>query len=103
MNKADVVAMICSALSEVDTSKTGAIAHEHYPFTPGMVSARRYSERQQLEVFLRDGFTDRYSGEKLLFPGTLRLLSRILPRVPVSSQLEAQHYAHGVVGTCPNT
>lgn len=32
-----------------------------------------------MSVFLRDGFIDRYTGERLLFPGTLRLLNRLLP------------------------
>ena len=31
-------------------------------------------------VFARDGFVDRYSGDKLVFPGTLlRLLSALMP------------------------
>lgn len=30
-------------------------------------------------VFLRDGFLDRYCGARLVFPGTLRLLSQLLP------------------------
>jgi len=34
-----------------------------------------------MEVFIRDGFVDRYNGERLLFPGTLRLLSLVLPEV----------------------
>lgn len=32
-----------------------------------------------MAVFVRDGFVDRYGGELLVFPGTLRLLSRLLP------------------------
>jgi len=32
-----------------------------------------------MRVFLRDGFVDRYSGTRLVFPGTLRLLSQLLP------------------------
>ncbi len=32
-----------------------------------------------MRVFRRDGFVDRYSGERLVFPGTLRLLSDLLP------------------------
>ncbi|MBN8671468.1 MAG: HNH endonuclease [Chitinophagales bacterium] len=31
------------------------------------------------KVFLRDGFIDRYSGEKLLFPGIFRILQLELP------------------------
>ena len=30
-------------------------------------------------MFLRDGFVDRYTGEQLIFPGTLRLVSHLLP------------------------
>jgi hypothetical protein len=34
---------------------------------------------QALRVFVRDGFIDRYSGNRLLFPPVLRLLSVMLP------------------------
>jgi hypothetical protein len=44
-----------------------------------MKSARRYTERQSLRVFYRDGFIDRYSGTQLVHPGVLRLLSIVLP------------------------
>ena len=29
---------------------------------------------------MRDGFVDRYSGKRLVFPGTLRLISKLLPK-----------------------
>jgi hypothetical protein len=32
-----------------------------------------------MRVFARDGFVDRYTGQRLVFPGTLRLLSRLFP------------------------
>ena len=32
-----------------------------------------------MRVFLRDRFVDRYSGARLVFPGTLRLLSVVMP------------------------
>jgi hypothetical protein len=32
-----------------------------------------------MEVFLRDGFLDRYTGSRLIFPATLRMLSQLLP------------------------
>lgn len=34
---------------------------------------------RQLAVFARDHFIDRYTGERLLFPGTLRLLGELYP------------------------
>ena len=33
-----------------------------------------------MTVFLRDRFTDRYFGQSLVFPGTLRALSILLPQ-----------------------
>jgi hypothetical protein len=39
------------------------------------------SRLEMMDVFLRDGFVDQYSGERLLFPGTLLLLGALLPEV----------------------
>jgi hypothetical protein len=39
------------------------------------------SRSKMMEVFLRDGFVDQYSGERLLFPGTLLLLGDLLPEI----------------------
>jgi hypothetical protein len=33
-----------------------------------------------MEIFLRDGFVDGYSGDRLIFPGALRLISKKLPK-----------------------
>ena len=46
---------------------------------PPQSTGRNYTELQCTAVFVRDGFIDRYSGEQLVFPGALRLLSRLLP------------------------
>ncbi len=50
-----------------------------YPQVPLASESRRYTKRQSLQVFARDGFIDRYSGQRLVFPGVLRLLSRLFP------------------------
>ncbi|MFZ1427770.1 MAG: hypothetical protein WAS21_13460 [Geminicoccaceae bacterium] len=47
-------------------------------------------------MFTRDGFVDRYSGERLVFPGTLRLLAKLLPNeFPFHSnwRTDACHFA----------
>lgn len=54
----------------------GARAGKHWP---GGRSERRYSASQKTKLFLRDGFMDRYSGERLVFPGVLLLLSHHFP------------------------
>lgn len=40
---------------------------------------RSYSIKQKLSLFFRDGFIDRYSGDKLINPGFLRVLSDLFP------------------------
>ena len=50
-----------------------------YPLTHQASSTRKYTPVQCMRIFLRDGFIDRYSGKRLVFPGTLRVLSILLP------------------------
>ena len=56
-------------------------ANEHYPFLNNIPQKRQYSKYQMCKIFLRDGFIDRYSGEKLLFPGLIKILSIELPDI----------------------
>ncbi len=76
---ADVLARVCGALLERDADSARAIARAEYPFVRPQNAGRKYGELQSMRVFLRDRFTDRYSGARLVFPGTLRLLSRLMP------------------------
>jgi hypothetical protein len=41
---------------------------------------RQYTHYQSVRIFLRDGFVDRYSGDRLVFPPVLRILSKLLPK-----------------------
>lgn len=64
-----------------DDDKDGASAllQERYPFAPAEITKRRYGLVGSTRDFVRDGFIDRYSGERLLFPPVLRVLSSVLP------------------------
>lgn len=79
MQKPDIIATVCDHLLRGDRDAASRYAREHYAFVPGTAPKRRYSEYQQMKVFYRDGFIDRYSGERILFPGTIRLMSVLLP------------------------
>ena len=79
MDKADVISQVCDALTNDDFGTARRIAQSDYPFTPAVRSVRQYTKLQSLAIFSRDGFIDRYSGSKLIFPGALRLLSIMLP------------------------
>ena len=67
------------ALRQGEMPKAREILRAEYPFLPISSERRRYTEVQSLQVFQRDGFIDRYSGQRLVFPGIFRLLSRLLP------------------------
>src|SRR2546421_668252 len=68
------------ALRMGDIAAARDVLRTEYPFVSATPEGRRYTELQSLQIFLRDGFVDRYSGQRLVFPGVLRLLSRLLPQ-----------------------
>jgi len=79
MTKANIIARVCEALSSGSHEQAANIASTEYPFVALAKAERRYTEIEMMRVFVRDGFIDRYSGQRLLFPGTLRLLSQLMP------------------------
>lgn len=52
---------------------------EKYPFKPDKVQSRSYSEKEKMQIFLRDGFVDRYSGKRLVNPGVLKSITYFFP------------------------
>ena len=81
MEKALIVKTLCELLLDDKKSDCIDFANTHYPFEASVAAKRNYSRYDQCRVFLRDGFKDRYSGEKLLFPGLIMLLSIELPEI----------------------
>jgi hypothetical protein len=79
IDKARVIKSVCDALSSDDLLAAADIARHQYPLLNQPPAARNYSEGQALVIFLRDGFVDRYSGNRLVFPAVLRILSVLLP------------------------
>lgn len=78
-NKARVLADVCSKLSCNALNDAIAILRNEYPFIPFQNAGRSWTPQQSLQIFFRDGFIDRYSGSRLVFPGSLRILSECLP------------------------
>lgn len=76
---AAVLLSVCDALSAGDARGAKAQITTNYPYRPMEKSPRKYGDQLALEVFCRDGFIDRYSGCRLVFPGTLKLLSMLMP------------------------
>jgi len=81
MNKALLIKNICELLLNDKRQESNNLANEHYPFLNTIPQKRQYSKYQMCKIFLRDGFIDRYSGEKLLFPGLIKILSIEFPDI----------------------
>jgi len=78
-NKASVVEKVLAVLDTGNALEATNIAKHEYPWSPLKVPTRKMPQKRALSVFIKDGFIDRYSGSRLIFPGTLLLLGRILP------------------------
>lgn len=95
-DKALVIAEVCAAL-ENDPEQARKTLAEGYPFKRVIASSRAYTPLECMQTFLNDGFTDRYCGQRLVFPGTLRLLSlQLREQFPFHPhwKMEATHPAY---------
>ena len=79
-DRAAIIGRALQTLCRGGRAAAGDLLRAEYPFIAVTAESRRYTEAQSLQVFMRDGFVDRYSGQRLVFPGVLRLLSRLLPQ-----------------------
>ena len=79
MANIDTVVRVCEALTEEDADKARVIARKEWPFDPIQKPQRRLTQRQLVALWERDGYTDRYTGDYLVYPGALRMLSVLMP------------------------
>ncbi len=77
--KSHIIAKVCTALQAGVLSEAKGIVAEEYPFKPLKKEGRTCRDYQKLRIFMRDGFIDRYSGERLIFPPILRIISLAMP------------------------
>jgi len=79
ISKSDVITLACEALNKGQLEESKEIIKVRYSFDMVETKKRNFSRTKLLQIFIRDGFIDRYSGEKLIFPGALRVLSELMP------------------------
>lgn len=78
----EMIERLCGIFREGGNDEIGEASEliaENFPHRPIKSSGRSYTKLQCIRVFRRDGYIDRYSGTRLVFPGTLRLLSLLMP------------------------
>lgn len=80
-------------LGEQEAAKT--LINEQYPFRHMEATGRAYTDKQKMQQFKKDGFIDRYSGQKLVNPGFLKVLSHYMPE-------EFPYHSHWKMEECHN-
>lgn len=78
MNPARLLHLGCAAL-ESGTEASAKSLLAKFPPLPGAAARSHWSKRRLTAIFRRDRFTDRYSGQPLVFPAELRTLSILMP------------------------
>jgi 5-methylcytosine-specific restriction endonuclease McrA len=78
-DRAETIEMVCEALKKDDRQKAGELVRSRYPFDPPADARRSFSKLDRTRVFLRDGFLDRYGGDRLFFPPVLEVISMSIP------------------------
>jgi hypothetical protein len=78
MEQAEILAAVCDliAAGRIDDAKASLL--RQYPRLGASTPRGRWSMTRLIRVFVRDGFTDRYFGDRLVFPGTLRALAILI-------------------------
>jgi HNH endonuclease len=77
--KSTTIAAVCAAIGKGDYDQATSLLKRDYPFAPDPVSLREYGAMESTRLFVRDGFIDRYTGDRLIFPPVLRILASELP------------------------
>jgi hypothetical protein len=107
---AELIARVCAALSDDRTDDALAILKDYRvekwvrrsrtraePAAKAVHDDEQRSRALDVRAFIRDGFLDRYTGKRLVFPGTLRLISvRLGSAFPYHPnwKFDVGHYAY---------
>jgi 5-methylcytosine-specific restriction endonuclease McrA len=78
-DKTKIMEQALNAVLKGNADGARSLIQQQYPFTSPISSIRKYTPLEMTRIFIRDGFIDRYSGQRLVFPPVLRLLSKLLP------------------------
>ena len=81
MKNIDAINEACLALINGDLEKGRKIIAEEYPHKKPIDKRKSFTMKEKIEIFMRDGFIDRYTGDRLIFPGVLYVLHCVLPDV----------------------
>lgn len=95
MEKIDMIEMAATRFLQHNPGAARAVIETEYPFHKLAAQSRNYTDKDKMQQFVRDGFIDRYSGQKLVNPGILKVLSYYMPEV-------FPYHAHWKMEECHN-
>lgn len=78
-DRTTTIQRVCQHISAKDIAIAKQVLSSEYPFVSIQKTSRDYTPLLMTQIFIRDGFIDRYRGTRLVFPPVLRLLSHYLP------------------------
>lgn len=79
--KGEVLKRVAINLLSQNKSEAIKIIQNDYPFVHLEREKRTYNDKQKIKQFIKDGFIDRYSGQRLVNPGLLKVISYYMPDV----------------------
>ena len=77
---ADIIKEVCKKITDLDVDVAKEILNKKYPHEELKNAGRQYNEFIKTKIFRRDGFIDQYSGEKLIYPPVLKILSVLMKK-----------------------
>ena len=80
-DRTKTIKRVCEHIASKDIATAKQVVTSEYPFVSIQKTSRKYTPLLMTQIFIRDGFIDRYRGTRLVFPPVLRLLSHYLPDV----------------------
>jgi hypothetical protein len=98
--KAQIIERVCNTISDGALQAAARIIRSEYPNEPPVDATndqQQFPAVRPVEIFARDRFIDRYSGQRLVFPGALRLISTRLPDAfpyHPNWKMDACHFAY---------
>lgn len=78
-DRSEIISKIATMILKDDKAAAKETICKEYPHKNFEVEKRTYSMTQKMMQFIKDGFIDRYTGERLLNPGILKVISVYFP------------------------
>jgi hypothetical protein len=78
MEHIDVIENVANLILRKRIDEARKLVNEEYEHKYIKYETRKMSVEDKLRIYMRDGFIDRYSGKKMVFPNVLRIMTEEL-------------------------